>query len=196
MPPSSWCWTASPSRPAEGDIAPEPPMWAWNRLHGANGCAEGGANPIPASCHSTHRLALGLAAVHASIHRDLRTVHGGAQEGAAAQPALWVVEYRIDPFSQLVCPHRKFPSRQATGEDRGQDLIAGSDRLVEAARIELASEAASRKTSTSVLPVLHLTCPAPLGADPDTPVAVLSPPDGRDARRERVSGVYAGRRSC
>ena len=81
-------------------------------------------------------------------------------------------------------------------EDRGQDLIAGSGRLVEAARIELASEAASRKTSTSVLPVLHLTCPAPVGADPDKPVAVLSPPDGRDARRERVSGVYAGLRSC
>ncbi len=72
----------------------------------------------------------------------------------------------------------------------------GSGRLVEAARIELASEAASRKTSTSVLPVLHLTCPAPLGADPDKPVAVLSPPGGRDARQERVSGVYAGRRSC
>ena len=74
--------------------------------------------------------------------------------------------------------------------------VPGSGRLVEAARIELASEAASRKTSTSVLPVLHLTWPAPLGADPVKPVAVLSPPDGRDARRERVSGVYAGRRSC
>jgi len=42
----------------------------------------------------------------------------------------------------------------------------------------------------------NLTCPAPVGADPDKPVAALSPPDGRDARRERVSGVYAGRRSC
>jgi len=31
---------------------------------------------------------------------------------------------------------------------------SGSDRLVEAARIELASEAASRKTSTSVVPDL------------------------------------------
>ena len=71
-----------------------------------------------------------------------------------------------------------------------------SGRLVEAARIELASEAASRKTSTSVVPVLHLTCPAPVGPDPNRPVAVLSPPDGRDARRERVSGVYVGHRSC
>src|SRR6202035_2769307 len=67
-----------------------------------------------------------------------------------------------------------------------------SGRLVEAARIELASEAASRKTSTSVVPVLHLTGPAPVGQDPHRPVAVLSPPGGRDARRERVSGVYAG----
>jgi len=67
---------------------------------------------------------------------------------------------------------------------------------VEAARIELASEAASRKNSTSVVPVLNLTYPTPVGPDSDKPVAVLSPPDGRDARRERVSGVYAGRRSC
>src|ERR1700730_15486802 len=81
-------------------------------------------------------------------------------------------------------------------KEPGAPEAPGSGRLVEAARIELASEAASRKTSTSVLPVLHLTCPAPVGADPAKPVAVLSPPDGRDARRERVSGVYAGRRSC
>jgi len=72
----------------------------------------------------------------------------------------------------------------------------GSGRLVEAARIELASEAASRKNSTSVVPVLNLTRPTPVGPDSDRPVAVLSPPDGRDARRKRVSGVYAGRRSC
>ena len=73
--------------------------------------------------------------------------------------------------------------------------VPGSGRLVEAARIELASEAASRKTSTSVVPVLHLTLASPLGPDPSRPVAVWSPPGGRDARRKRVSGVYAGLRS-
>src|SRR5439155_1345640 len=76
------------------------------------------------------------------------------------------------------------------------ELAPGSGRLMEAARIELASEAASRKNSTSVVPVLTLTCPTPVGPDSARPVAELSPPDGRDARRERVSGVYAGRRSC
>ena len=80
--------------------------------------------------------------------------------------------------------------------NRGDESAPGSGRLVEAARIELASEAASRKNSTSVVPVLNLTCPTPVGPDSGRPVAVLSPPDGRDARRERVSGVYAGRRSC
>ena len=60
-------------------------------------------------------------------------------------------------------------------------------RLVEAARIELASEAASRKISTSVVPVLDLALRAPVGPDPSRPVAVESPPGGRDARRERVS---------
>ena len=60
-------------------------------------------------------------------------------------------------------------------------------QLVEAARIELASEAASRKTSTSVVPVLNLVGRAPMGPDPFRPVAVVSPPGGRDARRERVS---------
>jgi len=85
--------------------------------------------------------------------------------------------------------------QKAMGE-AGKPGGQGSGRLVEAARIELASEAASRKNSTSVVPVLDLTCPTPVGPDSDRPVAVLSPPDGRDARRERVSGVYAGRRSC
>src|SRR5207249_9048753 len=52
----------------------------------------------------------------------------------------------------------------------------GSGRLVEAARIELASEAASRKNSTSVVPVLNLTCPTPVGPDSDRPVAVFESP--------------------
>src|SRR5207244_12239187 len=63
----------------------------------------------------------------------------------------------------------------------------GSGRLVEAARIELASEAASRKNSTSVVPVLDRTCPTPVGPDSDRLAAVLSLTAGRDARRDGVS---------
>src|SRR2546423_731714 len=60
----------------------------------------------------------------------------------------------------------------------------------------LASEPAPRKSPTRLARFWNLTCPTPVGPDAGSPVAVLSPPDGRDARRERVSGVYAGRRSC
>src|SRR4029077_4842791 len=45
-------------------------------------------------------------------------------------------------------------------------------------------------------PGFDLTLASPLGPDPPEPVAVRSPSGGRDARRKRVSGVYAGDRSC
>src|SRR5256885_13805462 len=45
-------------------------------------------------------------------------------------------------------------------------------------------------------PGFDLTLASPMGPDPPEPVAVKSPPGGRDARRKRVSGVYAGDRSC
>src|SRR5438067_1167826 len=98
---------------------------------------------------------------------------------------------------QLVCPDLKFPSRPATQEDRGQDLIGprlwpagGGGENRTRVRSSVPQDIYERT------PGLHLACQAPVEADPDKPVAELSPPDGRDARRERVSGVYAGRRSC
>src|SRR5437660_4584787 len=118
MPPSSWCSTASPSPRANRRC-----LVGLEAIDGTNGSTARGDPAVPTSRDPAHGHAPCLATVNPSVHRDLRTMYGRVQQGAAAQSAFWMVEHRLDPLFQLVCPDLKFPGGLATQEDRGQDLI-------------------------------------------------------------------------
>src|SRR6266446_6879476 len=63
-----------------------------------------------------------MASVHSHVPGHLRTVHGRICKCAAPQPDLWVVEYHLDYFRQLVCAHPEFSPRKSTQENRGQSV--------------------------------------------------------------------------